>query len=296
MSWEFEGRNAIQAGEDGARGMTTVASARERPRPALGVPAVVVVAIAAGWALAVGAQVTGEAGSLHHDALIEGGPPVGSALVLFLLAWQAMIAAMMLPSSLPLIRLYAVTSSQQPRPRLVLAAFLAGYALVWTAFGSIAFLADVGLHRVVDGIPSLHDRPLLIAGAVLGLAGAFQFSGFKDRCLSKCRHPGPCLRARYRRGATAGLRLGLGHGLFCLGCCWALMLVMFATGAAVLWWMAALTLIMLYEKTGRHGAAATRVVGLGLIALAGLFVLGGLLVESTGADHHALSGLAILGG
>jgi predicted metal-binding membrane protein len=104
------------------------------------------------------------------------------------------------------------------------------------------------------------------------VAGVFQFSDLKERCLTTCRQPGPYLLARYRRGAAAGFRLGAGHGLFCLGCCWALMLVMFAAGVAMLWWMATLTAVMVYEKTGRHGAAATPFVGLALLALAALTV------------------------
>jgi len=101
-------------------------------------------------------------------------------------------------------------------------------------------------------------------------AGAFQFSDLKERCLSKCRLPGPYMLAHYRRGASGAFRLGSGHGLFCLGCCWALMLVMFAAGVAVLWWMAALTAVMVYEKTGRYGRTLTPVVGLALLALSAL--------------------------
>jgi len=135
---------------------------------------------------------------------------------------------------------------------------------VWTAFGALAFLGDVVLHHTVEAVPWLEERPWLIGGSVLVLAGAFQFSDVKERCLSKCRLPGPYLLAHYRRGPAAGFRLGSGHGLFCVGCCWALMLVMFAAGVAVLWWMAALTAVMVYEKTGRHGAALTPVVGVAM--------------------------------
>lgn len=227
----------------------------------------VLLAITAAWVLAIGAELSGAAEVLHHDSLLEGGPPLWAALALFLLAWQAMVAAMMLPSSLPLIRLFDGASSSQERPRPARAAFLAGYVAVWTGFGALAFVGDVVLHRGVDAVPWIAERPWLIGGSVLVLAGAFQFSELKERCLSKCRMPGPYLLARYRRGPAAAFRLGFGHGLFCLGCCWALMLVMFAAGVAVLWWMAALTAVMVYEKTGRHGAALTPVVGVGLIVL-----------------------------
>ena len=239
--------------------------------PAVGggrAPRTVLLAIAAAWGVAVGAELTGNAGKLHHDELIEGGPPLWAALALFLVAWQAMVAAMMLPSALPLIRLFEAVSANKDRARWTRGAFLAGYVAVWTGFGALAFLGDVVVHHTVDALPWLEARTWLIGGSVLALAGTFQFSDLKERCLSKCRHPGPYLLARYRRGAPAGFRLGFGHGLFCLGCCWALMLVMFAAGVAVLWWMAALTVVMVYEKTGRRGHALTPVVGVALLGLA----------------------------
>ena len=206
--------------EDGARWMTAIASALERPRGR--VPRPVLLAIAAGWALAVTAELTGTADALHHDTLIEGGS--AWAALLFLLAWQAMVAAMMLPSALPLIRLFDAVSRNQERPWRARGAFLAGYGAVWTGFGALALLGDSALHHTVDAIPWLSERPWFVAGGVLALAGAFQFSDLKDQCLSKCRQPGPYLLAHYRRGPEAGFRLGFGHGLFCLGCCWALML------------------------------------------------------------------------
>jgi predicted metal-binding membrane protein len=231
-------------------------------------PRSVLLAIAAAWALAVVAEATGTAGALHHDSLIEGGPPLWAALLLFLVAWQAMLAAMMLPSSLPLIRLFEAVSRSQRRVHRVRGGFLAGYAAVWTGFGALAFLGDVAVHRTVDAVPWLSAREWLIGGSTLALAGTFQFSDLKDRCLAKCRHPAPYLLGHYRRGTGGAFRLGFGHGVFCLGCCWALMLVMFAAGVAVLWWMAALTAVMVYEKTGRYGRQVTPLVGVALLALA----------------------------
>jgi predicted metal-binding membrane protein len=246
--------------------VTTAAVGVERLRPRA--PRAVVVAIAVGWALAIAAELTGSAHALHHDSLIHHGPPLWEGLILFLIAWQAMIAAMMLPSSLPLIRLFDAVSERQERPARMRAAFLGGYVFVWTAFGAQAFLGDVGVHTMVDNFPWLRHHSWLIAGGVLAMAGAFQFSNLKDQCLSKCRQPGPYLMSHYRRGAGGAFRLGLGHGLYCLGCCWALMLVMFAAGVAMLWWMAALTAVMVYEKTGRHGEAVTPFVGAALLLLA----------------------------
>jgi predicted metal-binding membrane protein len=240
-----------------------IASARLR-----GVPVAVVAAIVLAWALAIGAELAGAAGSLHHDALIHSDLPYGVALALFLIAWQAMTAAMMLPSSLPLIRLFASASAGQPSPRAAMASFLAGYALVWTVFGAVAFTGDVAIHAAVDASPWLNAHNWLIAGGVLAIAGAFQFSSLKDACLRQCRHPGAYLLRHYGRGNQAAFRLGRGHGTYCLGCCWALMLVMFGAGVANLWWMAALTGLMVYEKTGSAGRRLVPLAGAALLGLA----------------------------
>jgi predicted metal-binding membrane protein len=224
-------------------------------------------AITAAWAVAVAAEASGRGELLHHDALAHGGLPLWAALGLFLLAWQLMVMAMMLPSSLPLVRLFSRASTNQPRPRRVKAALLGGYTAVWAAFGAAAFLGDMAFHRLVHRWDWLAGRPSLLDGAILVLAGAFQFSKLKDRCLTVCRHPAGYLLQHYRRGTAAAIRLGAGHGVFCVGCCWALMLVAFAAGVANLWWMAALTAVMVFEKTGRGGRRGVRPIGLGLIGL-----------------------------
>jgi predicted metal-binding membrane protein len=234
------------------------------------VPPTVVGAIAIAWTLAVAAEISGRGSALHHDALIEGKLPYALALVLFLVAWQAMVAAMMVPSSLPLVRLFANAAAAQPRPRAAMAAFLGGYALVWTAFGWLAFVGDTMIHATVDRTPWLQQHEWLIAGGTLALAGAFQFSALKDRCLEVCRHPGAFLLRHYERGLPAAFRIGRRHGLFCLGCCWALMLLMFAAGVANLWWMAGLTALMVYEKTGAGGRRAAPLAGIALLACAAL--------------------------
>jgi predicted metal-binding membrane protein len=195
------------------------------------------------------------------------------ALPLFLVAWQVMVVAMMLPSSLPMVRLFRSVSAKVSRPGASMAAFLGGYLVIWGGFGAVAFAQDIGIHRLVDRTPWLAGHPFVIGGTALALAGAFQFSAIKDRCLSECRHPGAFLMRHYDRGKGAAFRLGRDHGLFCLGCCWALMLLMFAAGVANLWWMAALAALMIYEKTGRFGDRVTPVAGVTLLALSALVFL-----------------------
>jgi predicted metal-binding membrane protein len=223
---------------------------------AAGSPWPVIVAIAAAWALALAAQATGAATLLHHDVLIEDGPGAAAGFALFILAWQVMIAAMMLPSSLPLVRLFSRASAGQPRPRAAMAGFLGGYALVWSGFGALAFGFDLALHAAVDASAGLRSHEWLIGGSVLAVAGAFQFTSLKDACLDTCRHPAQFILRFYERGVAGGLRLGARHGAYCVGCCWALMLVMFAAGVASLVCMALLTAVMVHEKThpaGRRG-------------------------------------------
>jgi predicted metal-binding membrane protein len=252
---------AVSAGGGGARARMATA------------PHGLLAAIALAWVVAIGAQASGVAGSVHHDALLEGGPPFGIALLAFVLAWQLMIVAMMLPSSLPLVRLFAAASRGQRHPTAALAAFLGGYALVWSAFGALALALDLGVHRAVDTVAWLEGHQWLIGGSVLAVAGGFQFTTLKDACLTSCRRPAQFMLRHYRRGAGAGFRLGMRHGAFCVGCCWALMLVMFAAGVASLIWMALLTALMVHEKTRPSGHRAVPVTGVALLGASSVVLL-----------------------
>ena len=237
-------------------------------------PRPILAGIAAAWAAAIAAQFAGVAALANHDSLLTGDrPPLALAVLIAILAWQLMIAAMMLPSSLPLVRLFAAASKGQPRPGRAMVGFLGGYALVWSAFGLAAFGGDAGLHAAVNASPWLSDHDWWIGGSVLALAGAFQFTSLKDACLDKCRHPVQFLTRYYERGPAGGFRLGARHGAFCVGCCWALMLVMFAAGVASLIWMALLTAVMINEKTRPAGRRAVPVTGVTLLALSSIVLL-----------------------
>jgi predicted metal-binding membrane protein len=242
-------------------------------QPLGGLPSPVLIGIGAAWVAAIVAEATGSAAGLHHDSLLVGGPGFGPALLLFLLAWQVMIAAMMLPSSLPLVRMYAAATVGTPERSRSMAAFVGGYALVWSAFGALAFLFDAGIHATVNASPWVEEHDWAIGPSVLLLAGAFQFSSLKDACLKACRHPASFLRRHYRRGPAGGLMLGARHGVFCVGCCWALMLVMFAAGAANLIWMAALTGLMVHEKTRPSGERTVPLTGVVLLAAGSTLLL-----------------------
>jgi predicted metal-binding membrane protein len=184
--------------------MSAIAFTRAGTTRLGGVPALVLGAIALAWAFAIAAELTGAGSQLHHDALIGRGPGVALGLGLSTVAWVVMVAAMMIPSSLPLVRFFARASAGQPRSGAAMAGFLGGYVAVWTLFGVIAFAADFGLHLAVDASAFLRRHEWAIGGSVLALAGSFQFTPLKDACLDRCRHPGAFMLRYYRRGSRAG--------------------------------------------------------------------------------------------
>jgi len=236
-------------------------------------PIWIAVAVAA-WALTGLLLAAGGFHAISHGAVLEERSHSWLVTIaLFLLAWQVMTSAMMLPSSLPMIRLFGHVSARQERPRLALGVFLGAYFAVWTGFAVVALAADAVLHSVAAQWSWLESRPWTITGSVLFLAGAFQFSSLKERCLDACRSPVGFLFRYYQRGTKAAWNLGVRHGLFCLGCCWALMLLMFAVGVGSLVGMAALTGVMVIEKTHPQGRRLASIVGVVLLIWGGLVLL-----------------------
>lgn len=230
--------------------------------------------VVSAWALTLGAFLSERTAILSHDAILgERRIPGLAAILLFVAGWQVMTAGMMLPSSLPMIRLFGQASRGQTHPRLALGAFLGGYFVIWTGFALVALLFDSGIHALVDRWAWLAGHEALITGSILVLAGAFQFSPLKEHCLRECRTPLSFLWRHYERGLRPAWALGLRHGFFCLGCCWALMLVMFAIGMSSLIWLTALTGVMVLEKTTRWGQRLIPYVGIALIGLGLMAVL-----------------------
>jgi predicted metal-binding membrane protein len=236
-------------------------------------PSIAVVAIA--WAVLIALGATGLASQLHHHALIEGGPPLWAAIPLFLVAWQVMVAAMMVPASLPAIR-YATVAAARVRPLIAELGFLAGFLAIWAAVGLGAFVGDMIVHRLVDSTSWLAARPYLVEAGVLALAGGWQFVPRKRRDLERCRHPGGHEVATTASPAGAA-GFGLRHGIACVGASWALMLVMFGEGFAGLPWMVALTAVMVLETSLPSPRRVSSGVGLGLILLA-LWTLSGPMI------------------
>ena len=214
---------------------------------------------------------------LHHDALGSVGSPFserfGLRLVVFVCAWLLMTVAMMLPTSLPLFSLFrTIISARQNRGELSLL-LIAGYLSVWLMFGVAAYAADLGVHSLVTTVPWLNDRSWLITAAILIGAGVYQFTPLKYLCLDKCRSPYSFIMSHWhgRNAREEAVGLGVAHGIFCVGCCWTLMLLMFAIGIGSVVWMLGLAGVMGIEKNFSWGRRLSPSLGL-LLVVAGLTV------------------------
>jgi predicted metal-binding membrane protein len=200
--------------------------------------------------------------------------------LLFVAGWTLMTVAMMLPTSLPLVALfYGMTSQRQNRLRLLLL-LLSGYLGLWTLFGVVVHLGDFLLHDFVASIAWLEHNRALIGAGTLVLAGVYQFTPLKYQCLDKCRSPMSFIAGHWRGGRREGLQalmLGVHHALFCIGCCWALMLLMFAVGAGSIGWMLVLGLVMAIEKNAPWGRRLSAPLGLFLVGMGFTLGLGSVL-------------------
>ena len=218
---------------------------------------------------------------LEHDDWTSSGPaaflcravPAGGVvvpLVLYAAAWILMTAAMMLPTTLPLFNAFDRLTAQRPDHGRLLMLLGLGYMAVWGAFGLLAHLLHAGVLSVLAAAPTLAGHGWLIGAATIGLAGAFQFSKLKHRCLDKCRTPLSFVIEHWRGQAQArqAFALGVHHGLFCVGCCWALMLLMFVLGTGSLGWMLLLAAVMAIEKNLRWGRRLSAPLGFALLAWA----------------------------
>jgi predicted metal-binding membrane protein len=191
-------------------------------------------------------------------------------LVLYAVAWILMTAAMMLPSTLPLFNAFDRLTAQRPDHGRLLLLLGLGYMAVWGAFGLLAHGLHSALLALLARAPTLAWHGWLIGAATLALAGAFQFSRLKHQCLDKCRTPLGFVIEHWRGKAQArhAFALGAHHGLFCVGCCWALMLLMFALGTGSLGWMLLLAAVMAIEKNLPWGRRLSAPLGFALLAWA----------------------------
>ena len=277
---------------------------REAPlrREQLAVLAALAVLTAVSWALTL-AQMGGMAGMVEpmgnapagtgHGAMVGqpsgGGMPMGgmamgeaatsepgTRLFIYLGMWTTMMAAMMLPAAAPMILMFG-TIYRGKRERgdafVPTWVFVAGYLAVWAGFGACAWVADetgVGLARAYPVLGELGPR--IAALAMIG-AGLYQLTPLKQRCLSHCRSPLAFVLHHWRPGMGGAWRMGIDHGVYCVGCCWVLFVLLVAVGLASLPWMGLITLIVCAEKLLPGGKAITAsiavfLVGSGLLTLA----------------------------
>lgn len=271
---------------------------RSRPWPSAPLTAPVFVILAAllglsvlAWALTVrrgpdGDMLTGLTGSLSRagSEAVQPGTGAGMAMgaPLFLGMWVTMMVAMMFPSVAPMVVAHWRLSAGRRQGPLAVPVFVGGYLLSWTVIGVAAY----GAYRAVLALaPTLSERAAgLVAGAVLAGAGVYQLSRFKTVCLSHCRSPLEFF-LHWRPGLVGAARMGVGHGFYCVGCCWGLMLVLFLVGVMNLVWMGAVAATIFVEKVAPFGWRMAKGVGAALIT-AGLGV----------ALFPAVLGTGVLGG
>ena len=196
-------------------------------------------------------------------------------IFLLWLMWAVMMAAMMLPSAIPVLLLYNAAVRRQSAAGSAAGqvyAMAAGYVAAWALFsvGATVLQRVLSVRLLLNPMMEMSSRRAI--GLTLLVAGAYQFTPLKAACLRHCRSPLTVLMQRPRRGAAGAARMGLEHGLYCVGCCWALMLLLFAAGVMNLAVIVGLTALVLIEKTTATGPRTARATGTALVA-AGLWFL-----------------------
>jgi predicted metal-binding membrane protein len=192
-------------------------------------------------------------------------------LAWFIGIWVTMMAAMMLPSVAPMVLIFARVTRERARqgranfvPTWI---FLAGYLGVWTSYGVVAYT----VYRVVDafdiGFLAWERGGPYVAGCAVALAGLYQLTPLKQVCLRHCRGPMHFLFGRWRGGRFGALRMGAEHGLYCVGCCWGLFVILFAVGVMSLFWMTVIAAVIFAEKVVPHGDRLSRVFAVGFVVL-----------------------------
>lgn len=212
-----------------------------------------------GWTIAiVGLSAAAWLAMLVSMAGMDEGPgtPLHD-LPTFLIGWVVMLTAMMLPSELNYIAAFGVLLTGRGKPlgerRRRIRSFMTGYGVAWLAYGLLAYGLDFAVRAVGAEWVSWNRTGPYLAGSALIIAGAYQFSTLKHACLAGCRSPLSFFSRYWREGNTGAAAMGFRHGLVCVGCCWALMAVMFVVGIMSFSWMALLTVFMFAEKMFPHG-------------------------------------------
>jgi predicted metal-binding membrane protein len=223
--------------------------------------------IAAGWTALVVWGASPWSRYLSHQGL-EGGAGPADTLI-FVAGWLLMTVAMMLPTTWPLLVTFQALVGRRRRPGLLVGLLVAGYVVTWSIVGLLVHSGDRLVHEAVESIGWLGAHAGLISAGTVLVAGIYQFAPLKYRCLDECRSPLGFLLNHWRGTSERreAFMLGVRHGLFCVGCCWSLMLMMFAVGVGSLAWMFLLGSIMAIEKNATWGRGLSRPLGIVLVAI-----------------------------
>jgi predicted metal-binding membrane protein len=200
---------------------------------------------------------------------MSSGPWTAAHATVMLTMWVVMMMAMMLPSAMPMILLYAsIARGYRAKGQDVgsVAVFVSAYALVWATFSVAATALQFALERLAVLSPMMALSSTAVAGALLIAAGVYQWTPWKQACLRHCRSPLEFVLTQWRAGIWGAFEMGLRHGAYCLGCCWMLMLLLFVGGIMSLGWIAGLALLVLVEKLAPLEGWSSRGVGLVLVA------------------------------
>ncbi len=198
-------------------------------------------------------------------------PAMGAAaLALSFTMWLVMMAGMMLPGAAPTVLLYGAMVRKHAERGSVLPAvwiFVSGYLLVWAGFSLAAALLQAALEHAGLLTSMMASASKRLSGALLVAAGVYQLTPLKNLCLSKCRNPVQFFMTHWRPGAAGALRMGMAQGAYCVGCCWVLMLLLFAAGVMNLAWVALIAVFVLLEKLLPAGRLTSRIAGGALVVL-----------------------------
>ena len=219
---------------------------------------------------------------LGHEALGDAGGGGVAATGLFVGGWTLMTVAMMLPTTWPLLVTFRALVGRRRQPALLVVLVGVGYVVTWAAVGLGLHSFDRLVHAVVAAVPWLAERSGLVAAGTVLVAGLYQFAPLKYRCLDECRSPLGFVMNHWRGVSERreSFLLGVRHGLFCVGCCWSLMLLMFAVGMGSLAWMFALGALMATEKNVTWGRSLSEPLGIVLIAIGGSLSVAALMLPS----------------
>ena len=205
------------------------------------------------------------------------GPWGAADFALMFVMWAVMMVAMMVPSAAPMVLLFATVNRkkrEQGRPFVSTGLFALGYLVVWTGFSLLATSLQWALETTALLSPMMVNASAMLGGLLLVAAGLYQWTPLKHACLVRCRSPLDFVLNRWREGVRGALVMGLDHGLYCLGCCWFLMGLLFVGGVMNLLWVAAIAIFVLAEKVAPHGDWVARMGGAAMVAAGLLLLLG----------------------